>query len=161
MKVAVPNAKNILASLGITAAVSAIDAGIQKKIRGSGTTTLIISNEKMNDIIKIVQALEDFNILLKGITKTIENETNEQKGGFLGMLLGTLGASLLGNMLTGKGMLRAGYGSKKKKKITPLHSLTSFEIQKYYQNVSRFNGVYSRDNLVKTIKDGPYVIKLD
>ena len=102
MKVAVPNAKNILAPLGIIAAVSAIDAGIQKEIHGSGTTTLIISNEEMNDIMKIVQALENFNILLKGITKTIENETNEQKGGFLGMLLGTLEASLLGNMLTGK-----------------------------------------------------------
>ena len=58
---------------------------------------------------KIVQALEDSNILLKGITKTIENETKEQKGGFLGMLLGTLGASLLRNMLTGKGVLRSGY----------------------------------------------------
>ena len=58
----------------------------------------------MNDILEIVQALEDSNILLKGITKTIENETKEQKRGFLGMLLGTLGASLLGNMLTGKGM---------------------------------------------------------
>ena len=101
MKVAVPNAKNILAPLGIIAAVSAIDAGIQKKIHGSGTTTFI-SNEEMNDIMKIVQALENFNILLKGITKTIENETNEQKGGFLGMLLVTLEASLLGNMLTGK-----------------------------------------------------------
>ena len=63
----------------------------------------------MNDIMKIVQALEDSNILLKGITKTIENETKEQKGGFLGMLLGTLGASLLRNMLTGKGVLRSGY----------------------------------------------------
>ena len=61
---------------------------------------------------KIVQALEDSNILLKGVTKTIENETKEQKGGFLGMLLGTLEASFLGNMLTGKGMLRAGYGCK-------------------------------------------------
>ena len=70
MKVAVPLAKNILASLGITAAASAIDAGIQKKIHGSGTTTLIISNEEMNDIMKIVQALEDSNILLKGVTKT-------------------------------------------------------------------------------------------
>ena len=58
----------------------------------------------MNDIIKIVQAVEDSNILLKGVTKTIENETKEQKGGFLSMLLGTLGASLLGNLLTGKGM---------------------------------------------------------
>ena len=60
---------------------------------------------------KIDHALEDSNILLKGITKTIQNETKEQKGGFLGMLLGTLGASLLGNMITGKGILRAGYGS--------------------------------------------------
>ena len=66
----------------------------------------------MNDIIKIVQALEDSNILLKGATKNIENETKEQKGGFLSMLLGTLGASLLGNLLTGKGIVKAGYGSK-------------------------------------------------
>ena len=77
MKVAIPLAKNILAPLGITAAASAIDAGIQKKIHGSGTTTLIISNEEMNDIMKIVQALEDSNILLKGVTKTIKNETKE------------------------------------------------------------------------------------
>ena len=91
MKVAVPLAKHSLATLGITAAASAIGAGIQKKIRGSGTTTLIIIlNEEMNDIMKIVQALEDSNILLKGISKAIENETKEQKGGFLGMLLQTL-----------------------------------------------------------------------
>ena len=64
----------------------------------------------MNDIIKIVQALEDSNILLKGVTKTIENETKEQKGGFLFMVLGTVGASLVGNLLTRKGMVRAGYG---------------------------------------------------
>ena len=69
----------------------------------------------MNDIMKIVQALEDSNILLKGITKTIENETKEQKGGFLGMLSGTLGASLLGNMLTGKRILRAIMEIKKEK----------------------------------------------
>ena len=67
----------------------------------------------MNDIMKIVQALEDSNILLKGVTKTIKNETKEQKGGFLSMLLGTLGASLLGNLLAGKGILRAGSGNKK------------------------------------------------
>ena len=71
MKVAVPLAKNVLALFGITAAALAIDAGIQKKIHGSGTTTLIISNEEMNAIIKIVQALEDSNILPKGVTKTI------------------------------------------------------------------------------------------
>ena len=83
MKIAVPLAKNILAPLGITA----IDAGIQNKIRSSGRpsssaswkTTLIISNKEMNDIIKIVLALEDSNILLKGATKTIKNETKEQK----------------------------------------------------------------------------------
>ena len=71
MKVAVPLATNILAPLGIIAAASAFDAGIQKKMHGSGTTTLITSNEEMNDIMKIVQALEDSNILLKGVTKTI------------------------------------------------------------------------------------------
>ena len=102
MKIAVPLAKNVLAPT--------LDAGIQKKIHGSGATTLIISNEEMNDIIKIVQALEDSNILLKGVTKTIKNETKEQKGGFLSMLLGTLGASLFGNLLTGKGIARAGSG---------------------------------------------------
>ena len=80
-------------------------------------TTLIISNEKMTDIMKIVQVLEDSNILLKGATKTIKNETKEQKGGFLSMLLGTLGASSLGNLLTGKGIVRAGTGNKKGKQL--------------------------------------------
>ena len=108
-----PLAKNVLIPLGLTAAASAADVGIHKKILGSGNTTLIISNEEMNDIIKIAQALEDSNILLKGVTKTIENETKEQKGGFLSMLLGTLGASLLGNLLTGKGIERAGSGNNK------------------------------------------------
>ena len=86
-------------------------------MHGSGTTTLIISNEEMNDIMKIIQSLEDSNILLKGVTKTIEKETKEQKGGFLSMLLGTLGASLLGNLLTGKGFVRAGYGNNKGKGV--------------------------------------------
>ena len=71
----------------------------------------------MNDIMKIVEALEDSNILLKGVTKTIKNETKEQKRGFLSMLLGTLGASLLGNLLAGKRILRAGSGNKKGKGI--------------------------------------------
>ena len=69
----------------------------------------------MNDIMKVVQALKYSNILLKGVTKTIKNETKEQKGGFLSMLLGTLGASLLGNVLAGKGIVRAGYGNKEGK----------------------------------------------
>ena len=71
----------------------------------------------MNDIMKIIQSLEDSNILLKGVTKTVNNETKEQKGGVLSMLLGTLGATLLGNLLTGKGILRAGSGNKKGKGI--------------------------------------------
>ena len=82
----------------------------KKKNHGSGATTLIIANEDMDDIMKIIQALEDSGVLLKGVTKNIKNETKEQKGGFLSMLLGTLGASLLGNLLSGKGFLRAGEG---------------------------------------------------
>ena len=69
----------------------------------------------MNELMKIVQALEDCNILLKGVTKTVKNETKEQKGGLFSMLLDTLGASLLGNMLTGKGIVRAGYRNEKGK----------------------------------------------
>ena len=71
----------------------------------------------MNDIMKIVQSLEDSNILLKGVTKTIENETKEQNGGFLSMLLGTPGAILLGNLLIGKGIERAGCGNNKGKEL--------------------------------------------
>ena len=110
MKGAVPLAKRILAPLEITEAASAIGAEIQKKIHGSGTATLIISNREMNDIMEIAQTLEDSNILLKGVTKTIENETKEQKEGFLGMLIVTLEASLLGNMSAGKGIVGAGSG---------------------------------------------------
>ena len=75
-----PLAKRVLIPLGLTAAASATEAGIKKKIYGSGTTILVISNEEMNDIMKIVRALEDSNILLKGVSETIKNET---KGCFL------------------------------------------------------------------------------
>ena len=78
---------------------------------------LIISNEEMSDVMKIVQALQDSNIILNGVTKTVENETKEQKGGFLSTLLGTLGASLLGNLLSAKGIVRAGSGNEKEKGI--------------------------------------------
>ena len=111
MKVALPLAKNVLAPLGLTAAMSAIDGSIQKKIHGSGVK-LIIEQEDMNDIMKIIKALENCGILLKGVSKTIKDETKEKRGGFLSMLLGTLGASLLGNLLTGrKGTVTAGEGS--------------------------------------------------
>ena len=131
LKTRFPLLKSVIKPLGLwglTAASSAITAGVQKKIYGSGKTTLVISN----DIMKIVQALEDSNILLKGVTKTIKNETKEQKGGFLSMLLGTLGASLLGDLLTkslsvkrtaraGEEFLKAGKGIKKS-----INATTSF-----------------------------------
>ena len=109
MKVALPLAINVLAPLGLPAAMSAIDGSIQKKIHRSGVK-LIIEQKDMNDIIKIIEALENSGILLKEVSKTIENETKEQRGGFLSMLLDTLGASFLGNLLTGKTMIRAGNG---------------------------------------------------
>ena len=109
MKLAMPLAKNVLAPLGLTAAMSAIDGSIQKKIHGS-RVKLIIEQEDMKDIMKIIEALEHSGILLKGVSKTIENEAKEQRGGLLSMLLGTLGASLLGNLLAGKGIMRVGDG---------------------------------------------------
>ena len=110
MKVAMPLAKIVLTPLGLTDAMSAIDGGIKKTMRGDGIK-LVIEQEDMNDITKIIEALENSGTLLKGVTKTIENETKEQRGRFLSMLLGTLGASLLGNLLTGgKGIVRAGEG---------------------------------------------------
>ena len=106
-----PLAKSVLIPLGLTAAASAADAGIHKKILGSGNmTTLIISNDEIHDIIKIVKSLEDSGLLLKGITETVQNKVKEQKGGFLSMLLDTLGASLLWNLLPGQGVNRAGKG---------------------------------------------------
>ena len=111
MKVAMSLAKNVLAPLGISAAMSAIDGSIKKKMFGSGATTLIISNDEMDGILKIVRFLENSGLLLKGVSETIQHEANEQRGGFLGMLLGTLGASLLDDILSGKGVIRAGEGT--------------------------------------------------
>ena len=81
-----------------------------KKILGPGNITLIISNNEIEDLIKIVKSLEDSGLLLKGVTKTVQNEVKEQKGRFLSILLGTLGASFLGNFLTGKGVNKKGKG---------------------------------------------------
>ena len=130
MKVALPLTENVLAPLGLAAPMSAIDGSMQKKIHGSGVK-LIIEQEDMNDIMKIIEALENSGILLKGVSKTIENE----RGGFLSMLLSTLGASLLGNLLTGgkrimrtgDGIVRAGEGSGNTKKP----AITISSINKY------------------------------
>ena len=114
-----PLAKSVLIFLGLTAAAASAAAAL--------SAVLIISNDEMKDILEIVKSLEDSGLLLKGVGETIKNEAKEQKGGFLSMLLGTLGASLLGNMLPGKGVIsaregtgRVGYGSNRspfKKKI--------------------------------------------
>ena len=104
LKSGLPLLKSVIKPLGmfgLTAASSARAAAINKKIFGSGTTTLIISNEEVNDILKIAKSFED---------SGIKNEAKEQNGGFLSMLLGTLGASLLGDLLKGKGVIRAGEG---------------------------------------------------
>ena len=136
MKVVMPLAKNVLVPLGLTVAMSAINGSIQKKIYGSGIK-LTIEEDHLKDIMKIIKAQENSGILLKGVSKTTENETKEQRGGFLSMLLVTLGAGLLGNLLTGgKGIMRvgdgivragAGKGSKKKTKFT----VTFSSINKY------------------------------
>ena len=112
-----PLAKSVLIPLGLTAAASAADAGIHEKILGSGhnNTTLIISNDEMDEILKIVKSLEDSGVLLKSVSETIQHEAKEQREGFLSMLLGTLGASLLGDVLSkglsGSGVIRAGEGT--------------------------------------------------
>ena len=179
IKVGLPLAKNVLAPLGLTAAMSAIDGSILNKIHGSGVK-LIIEQEDMNDIMKTIEALENSGILLKGVSNSIENETKEQRGGFLSILLGILVGSLLGNLLTGgkgimragegsvasrakgEGIVRAGEGSKKTlNSLLPFHPLTNIEINEYYNNEPRFSGVYSRDNLSNKIKIGAYVINLD
>ena len=105
-----------LGMLGLTPAASATDAAINKKILESGNnTTLIISNDNMQNFLKIVKSLEDSGLLLDGITETVKNEVKEQKGGFLSKLLCTLGASLLGELLaknlSGRGVIRAGEGT--------------------------------------------------
>ena len=94
-------AKSILVPLGLTAAASSADAGIHKKILGSGhnNTTQIISNDEMDDILKTVKSLKDSRVLLKGVSETLQNEAKEQRGRFLSMLLSTFGASLLGDLL--------------------------------------------------------------
>ena len=169
LKPGLPLLKSVIKPLGM---LGLTYAAINEKILGSGNhTTLIISNDHLNNLLEVIKSLEKIGILLDGITETVKNEIKEQKSGFLLMLLGTLGDSLLGDLLTkylsGRGVIRAeeetirtGYGTGYGTGFTP-HPLTSFEIEVYYQNEPRFNGVYSRDNLPDKIKDGAYVVNLD
>ena len=97
-----PLAKSVLIPLGLIAAAAAADAGIHKEILGSGhnNTTLIISNDEMDGILKIVKSLENSGVFFKDVSETIQHEAKEQRGGFLSMLLGTLVVSLLGDVLS-------------------------------------------------------------
>ena len=133
----------------------------------------------MEDIIKIFKSLEFLGLLLKGVSEPIQNKTKDQKGGFLSMLLGTLGASLSGNILVGQeaiatsqvrginraggGVLKDGYGNQKNNQIKFWFRLILWlisETQTYYQNDLRFNGIYSRYDLPR-IKDEAHIINLD
>ena len=96
-----PLPKNVLIPVELTAPASIKDAAIWKNIFGSGMTTLLISHEEIIAFMKIVKSLEESPLLIKGVSETIKNEAKEHKGGFIGMLLGTL-EDLLGNLLASK-----------------------------------------------------------
>ena len=104
-----PLAKSALIPLGLSEGMSAAYAAIQKKIYGASKKTIIL-NEEMGDIMKIVKSLEESGLLIRGISGAIKNEVKEQKGRFLSMLLGMLAASILGNVLAGRGVIRVGEG---------------------------------------------------
>ena len=106
-----PLAKSVMLPLGLSTGMSAADATIQKKIYGSGVTALIISNKEMEDIMRIVISLDKSGLLIKEVSEIIKNEAKEQKGGFLGILLGALAASMLGSALIGRGVIRASKGT--------------------------------------------------
>ena len=111
-----PLAKNVLIPSRLKAVASARDAAIHKKTFRSGTrpsdlakqTTLLISNEEMNDILKVVKSREESGLLIKGVSEIIKNEAKERLGGYFSMLLGKLNASLLGSFLTGRSTIRDG-----------------------------------------------------
>ena len=105
-----PLAKSLLIPLELSSGMSAVDAAIQKKVYGSVTTALIISNKEMEDVMKIVNSLEEPGLLIKRITETIKIQVKKQRSGLLSILLRTLAASMLGSTLAGKGVIRAGEG---------------------------------------------------
>ena len=118
----IPLAKSVLIPLGLTAVASAADAGIHEKILASGGhTTLVISNKDIEDLLKVVKSFENSGLLLNGVTESVKNEVKEQGGGFLSMLLGTLAASLLGNLLSGKGAIATSQRQVVNKKGKEIH----------------------------------------
>ena len=164
-----PLTKSVSIPLKLALAASTTDSAIQKNIFGSGMTTMIISNEEINDIMKIIKSLKQAGLLKKRVSNTDENKTKAQKDAILEMSLGTLSVTLLRSLLTSKrviracgSVIRAGGGRIRATKdffILP-HPLPNFETQRYYQNGPKFYGVYSRNKLPK-IKDGAHLINLD
>ena len=133
-----PLAKSVLIPLGITAAASSTDTAIHKKMFQYGTTTLIISNEEMNDVMKTVKSIEESGILINGVSQTVKNEAIEQKGGFLGMLLGITGARLIGNLLTGKEAITTSQG-----RDTIRAGEGTIKADQNFQSPSSFNKFYN------------------
>ena len=134
--------KSVLVPLGLTAAVSATDAAIEKKIFGSGTTRLVSSNDNLNDIMTIAESLEDAGLLIKRVSETIKIEVKEQKGGLFSMLLGTLGASLMGNLSTDTSI------------VAGEETISAGE------STIRADQDFQKNTLAR-VKDGAYVIHLD
>ena len=129
--------------------------------------TLFISNEDMNDIIKMIKSLEDSGVLIDGVTETLKTEIKKREGGFLGALLAPLIASLVQLVISsvvkdisGRVVRAAGGGYINKKILVPLNPLSNIEITEYFNYEPRFHGVFSRNNL-SIIKDGTYVMNLD
>ena len=127
-----PLHKNVVIPLWLTAAALATDAAIKKKMFGSGMTTVLISKKEMNDIMKTAKSLEEFGLLIQCVSEIIKNEANKQNGGFVGMLLDTIGATLLGNPLRVKAKLEL---------VREQLELVRIFNAIYYQNEPKFNGV--------------------
>ena len=132
--------------LGLTALVSATDADIQKKIYGPSMITLLTSNKELKDM-KLNKSLKEPGFFIKGVSKINENETKQQKKGFFGMLVDTLAASLLENILGEKGVVV--YDWSWPGILMLPHPFNIFKIEKYYQNKPRINGVYTINNLLR------------
>ena len=157
--------KNVLAPLATMASASVIDGAIREKIlerrvvTGRKGFTLVIS-----DVITIIKSVENLGVLIHGVSKTLKYKIKKQEGGYLGMLLGTLIASMLENMFTRNGAMRTGEGVMRAgraiiiwiiwiKSFSSTPFFNNIQITKYFNYKPRFNGVYSRDSLPR-IKDG-------
>ena len=156
-----PLAKSLFIPLELSSGMSAVDATVQKKIWGSVTTALIISNQEMEDVMKIVKLLEESGLLIKRISETSESKVKKEKKWTSCNVIRNVSCLYVKKYISRKRSNKSGWRSNKSrwKFLIPTHLLTNFEIQKYYQNEPKFD-VYSRNNVTK-IKDAAYVINLD